>query len=208
MDSYAALGSAINLEAIALHPKREGETIKDVFFKTERSFSYHSGHEEFIISSTPVDCTLIDFLNFITNADYEDKERTSSQYLFLREFIGSYKGLESGKEMSIGESHPGIAHLEPLDRSHFGHLGLAYCNADTIIYEEAQISGSGSIPNGTIDLVALSERVKYPAAVAIHCCIGKDFVQEHECCIATAATIKKSQSYSAIESDRQAIVEL
>ena len=158
VNSYGAYGSAMGLEAITLHPKREGETVKDIFFKTKRPFSHHHGYEEFGVSSTPVDCELLDFLNFATNTDDEiPEDRKRNQHLFLKEFIGSYKGLESGRDMSVGDPHPGTTHLEPLDKSHFTHLSLAYCNDNTTIYEEVEISGSGSVPHGTIDLVALSE---------------------------------------------------
>ena len=47
-----------------------------------------------------------------------------------------------------------------------------------------------------------------PAAVAIHCCIGQDVVEDHSSCIATATTMKTRQTYSAIGSDRQAIIKL
>ena len=43
--------------------------------------------------------------------------------------------------------------------------------------------------------------------MAIHCCIGQDVVEDHSCCIATATTMKTRQTYSAIGSDRQAIIE-
>ena len=85
-------------------------------------------------------------------------------------------------------------------------FALAYCNNNTTIYEEVEISGSGSVPNGFIDLVAISES-KSPAAVAVHCCIDKDVVVGSSS-IATATTMKTNQSFSAVGSDRQAIVEL
>ena len=118
--SYGTYGSSMGMEALTLHPKERGKTITDVFFKHNRPFSYHCGREEFTISPTLVDCSLLEFLNFGTNADDGmSNERKISQYQFLREFIAGYKELESGKEVSVGDPHPGTTRLECFDKSVF-----------------------------------------------------------------------------------------
>ena len=149
----------MEVEALTIHPKRAGETIKDVFFKTERTFSYYYQHEEFTISATPLDSSLAEFLNFATDIDMSP-ERNHLQQLFLREFVGSYKGFQSGREMNFGKHDVVIDEWEGMDKSHLIHLGLALSGSkNTLIYEEVGISGpaTSTLPHGKIDLLALSQ---------------------------------------------------
>ena len=98
---YGRYARSVGMEALTIHPNRAGETVKDVFFKTNRSFSYYFNREEFTISTTPLDSSLAQFLNFITDVDYMPPNRNHLQQLFHREFIGSYKGFKSGREMNL-----------------------------------------------------------------------------------------------------------
>ena len=209
---YGRYASSVVVEALTIHPKRAGETIKDVFFKTNRNFSYYYQHEEFTISTTPLDSSLAEFLNFATDVECMYSHRNHVQQLFLREFVGSYKGFHSGREMNFGKHNVVIDEWEGMDKSHLIHLGLALSGAkNTLIYEEVGISGlatSSTLPHGKIDLLALSQKGKSSrAAVAIRFYMNRK-PASGKCSRITATTVKTQHTYDTPGSDRQTIVEL
>ena len=202
---YMDYAKVVKMEALKLKPVKE-ENIRDVFFKTSRSFSYHYNNEEFKITGCPMPYSLEEFLNF--SAMPSSAERRSRQDLFVQGFVQSFKGFQSGKNMCIGKHDPTIADKEVLDKSHFIHLGLAHAMFPMTIYEEIDISGQDghSLPHGNIDLLCVMEKDNIASAVSM--CIYADEVEEEKRSVPTATTIKTNQSYGRPGSDRQAVVEL
>ena len=155
-EEYEKYAQTIGLEMLTFKPKRAGETLNDVFFKLPRAFSYHFTHEDFSIESIATGYTLGEFLNFPSLDDITmSDERKTRQLLFLKEFIGSYKGFQAGK-VTMKEDQ-GMAGLEMMDKSYFICLGLAHGAPETVIYDEVGIRGedNNAVPHGNIDLLFL-----------------------------------------------------
>lgn len=133
----------------------------------------------------------------------------AKQEMFLQEFIGSYKGFQSGKGMSVAKYEDyRSTNVELLDKSYFIHLGLALSSPDTIIYEEVGILGQSghALPHGYIDLLAFSQNLP-KLAVGLHCLLDGKTVTG-TCSQITTTSLKTNHTYGNPGSERQAIVEL
>ena len=77
-----------------------------------------------MILDSPTKYNLVEFLNFaVENEDMPD-DRRMKQERFLREFVGSFKGFQSGK--GLGQKNPGYMDAELLDKAYFISMGLAH----------------------------------------------------------------------------------
>ena len=96
-------------------------------------------------------------------------ERKTRQTMFLKEFIGSFKGFQAGK-VTIKEDQ-GMGNLETMDKCHFIRLGLARSAPETVIYEEVGIRGqtNHALPHGCIDLLSFAQTGK-GSYLMLHCC--------------------------------------
>ena len=117
---YEAYTQSIRLDLLSIKPNKSGKSIKDVFFNNSNSFSYHFSHQDFEISTTSLDNSLMQLLNFPSDDGKMTPESRVKQDMFLREFIGSYKGFQLGKVVKLakGEEY-GCTNVETQDKSYF-----------------------------------------------------------------------------------------
>ena len=128
-------------------------------------------------------------------------ERKTRQTMFLKEFIGSFKGFQAGK-VTIKEDQ-GMGNLETMDKCHFIRLGLAHSAPETVIYEEVGIRGqiNHALPHGCIDLLSFAQTGK-GSYLMLHCCVdGSKAVGK--CNQMMPTTVKSPNTYQNPGSDRQ-----
>ena len=169
---YEAYAQSIGLDILQMIPCKDDESLQDVFFKgphNSQAFSHHCNNQTFYVAPATLDnSNLLALLNFASDDGTMSLARRAKQEMFLREFIGSYKGFQSGKSVSNKEDYV-CSNVEMLDKAYYIHLGLAYSPADTIIFEEVGITGQSVLPHGSIDLVAFINSHKPRVAVSMQC---------------------------------------
>lgn len=173
-----------------------------MFFKTGRSFSHFFNKEDFTISVSPIDYSLVDFLNFVVESDSMLETCKMKEKKFLREFVGSFNGFQSGK--GLGQKSPGYMDTEILDKAHFISMGLAHSPDEEVTISVLQ---NHVLPHGNIDLISLVQKPEANVVVTLQCFLGGNVVTG-KCSQITPTTVKTKHSYGTPGSDREAIVEL